>query len=54
MIDKLYRQNAREADRLLATLPDLLRDGEVLPNPQQAERILLARPFVMETGKATN
>ncbi|HYN38222.1 MAG TPA: hypothetical protein VES39_03115 [Rhodospirillales bacterium] len=54
VIDKLCRQNGREADRLLAGLPDLLRDGEVLPNPQNPERVLLAQPFVRSTGQGTN
>lgn len=54
VIDKLYRQNAREADRLLAEIPDLLRDGEVLPNPQREDRVLLARPFTRSTGQPTN
>jgi hypothetical protein len=54
VIDKLYRKNGREADRLLAELPDLLRDGEVLPSLQRDDRVLLARPFLMSEGRPTN
>jgi hypothetical protein len=50
VIEKLYRQNPTIADELLARLPDLMaRPSEMLPDHQNANRILLTKPF--RTGR---
>jgi len=55
VVDKTYRNNPNEAGHLISGLPDFF-DGsaEVLPDHQDPDRIMLAKPYQTLTGSAKN